>query len=423
MEELIKLGDYYIDNHDYLNAINTYLKCLEISDTNYIKLKLSYLYMLIKDYETSFYYFINSYIVEDDYINIDYNLGLYLFSMLIKLPEKYLNNVKNMELEDIEILESDVGYEDIEMQNKIRTLILNQDFNAVKDYIDKDFDSNIYNLIIKKLVDNIIEEREEENKYLINLILNKYYDDILDYLESVSKYRKLNKYLEYCLKLVKDFINLSNLDSFIKVNYKTNSVYKAIDCNNYELALELEKEKCYKRKEDCNNSLLYLLLNEIVKEIKVIEMVNQEDIFDMDLGEVVELNNSKISSNLDYNLVFNNIVKYFNDNDLYNVYREIDNLLLNINNGNYRFLIIDLIKLGDLDKVKQVIKDLIANTYEFRLGEYIDYFYIALSNKNYMEARIYLDIIRNAWKLGFEFDIVADLENILNKYDSFEKIK
>ncbi len=421
MEELIKEGNYYIENKDYNNAIKCYLKCLEIKDNSYIKLKLSYLYLLLNDYETSCYYFINSYQIDSDYINIDYNLGLYLFSMLINLPDEYLDSVLNMTIEDIEILETDIGYQDIEFSNKIRNLLLNQSFTLVNDYItsNPDFTSNIFNLIIKELVTKIIKFKKEENKYLRNLIKNQSYQEIIDYLENSQKVRKLNEYLEYCLKLVKELINLKdNLESVDKINFKTNSVYKAIDCKDYERALQLEKNNCYKTKEDINSDILYLLLSKIVLELKVIKIINDEDIFDIDLGEIFEDNNSSLENNLDYELVFSNIVKYLNDNDLYQLYNEIDKLLNSINKVNYRFLIIDLIKLGDLDKVKELIKKLTLDIYEFSLGEYINYFYNSLVNKRYSETHIYLDIIKNAWRLGYDFTEVNVLEKILNRYDS-----
>ncbi len=431
MEELIEKGDSYLKNEDYDNAIRCYLECLEIEDRIDIRFKLCYLYILTKDYEIAFYYFINCYLIDDDYVNIDYNLGIFLFSMLIKLPDEYLETVKNMDMSDIKILNTDIGYQDIDVQNNIRNLIMEQSFALIKDMLDKkvDFSSNMYNLVTKELINNIVEFQIEEYKYQLNLIKSEDYIGLKEYLESVGEIRKLSRANEYTLKLVNELINLKTNSKMIeKINFKTDSIVEAIDCKDYELALEISKKYCYRNLKDRNNDIFYLLLNEIVKELKIIEQANTIDILDMDLGNIMSLDSlESIQVEVDYNKTVDNLVKYLEENNLYDMYKEIDNFLSSINKLEYHFFIVDLIKLSELendfklDKVRSVLEKLSLDTFDFRVGEYINYFYISLDNSEYMKAQVCLDIIKNAWRLGQEFNVAFKLEIILNIY-SKEKI-
>ena len=103
------------------------------------------------------------------------------------------------------------------------------------------------------------------------------------------------------------------------------------------------------------------------------------------------------------------------------VYKEIDDFLMSINRLEYRFFLVDIIKLveedNDFNLLKKVIKELQEGTFKFRVGEYINNFYISLERGEYKKSRIYLDIIKNAWKLGMEFKMAGNLERLLNRYD------
>ena len=346
MEELMNLGDSYLENKDFEEAIKCYLKCLEINDNNFVKLKLCYLYILTRDYEMAFYYFINCYQVDPDYINIDYNLGIFLFSMLINLPDEYLDDVLNMELEDVEVLKDDLGYQNIKKENNLRSLIINQSFVLVKDILDKkiDFTNSIYNLIIKELINNIVEFQRETYDYQLKLVKAQEYQELIANLESSASKRQLSIKEIYILRLVKELVEIK--DTFeipIKVNFKTNSLYEAIDCKNYHLALEINKAYCHANFINRDNDIMFRLLNEIVKEINAIEEVNQgSDILDMDLGDIMEFDDMNFEiGEVDADEVISNIINYLNNNDLAMVYKEIDDFLIRINKLEYRFFLIN----------------------------------------------------------------------------------
>lgn len=85
----------------------------------------------------------------------------------------------------------------------------------------------------------------------------------------------------------------------------------------------------------------------------------------------------------------------------------------------YEFLIIDLIKISlikqdtTFEKIENVLTLLEEGRYEFQIAEYIQLFYIALTQKKWNEARIYFDIISKSKILGQDFVLISELEKIL----------
>lgn len=109
-----------------------------------------------------------------------------------------------------------------------------------------------------------------------------------------------------------------------------------------------------------------------------------------------------------------------------NAVKDIHNYLNKIAKSEYEFLIINFLKIslkeGDLEftKVKNILKDLKDNNYDFDLLEIIGSFKKAISAKNYEIAKLYFDIINQATILNQSYPYKASLEADLKSIEPNE---
>ena len=118
------------------------------------------------------------------------------------------------------------------------------------------------------------------------------------------------------------------------------------------------------------------------------------------------------------------MINYLTRSDVDNAINTLKDYLNTINKNEYIYLIINLIKLSLLENDKTFTKPIIVLTYisrdnyNFDLSQYIQGFYIAISQNKLEQAKIYLDIIKDAKRIGQECIFIDSLIQVL---DNIEK--
>lgn len=418
VDELFKYGKVLISKKEHDKAIQCFKKCYEI-DPNHSKTCFQLFLKNIrdKDYENAFIYFDVLFKTDNPYYNIDNNFYLYLLSIITNIPSEYKEYAMNLTYEDIRINFSDKRYIDIEKQNKIRSSVFLRSFPyALKQLNIQIKQQNIVtvqDIIIKDLLVQAIEVQSINKNTLIELAQNKEYKKIVEYLEEKQEMHKLSLTDNYILKLANEIISLKETQQVPEKNiFETEIMFDAIDGRNYELALNLSNS--YNLEKNIKNSEhpINLLLSDICAIIKQIST------------EVIEKNISKEESkdtkSIYDSFSFSDIMVFLMKSDIDNAFIALSNYMDSINKKEYEFLIMDLIKLSLIEKDIAFSKPMLALTYisrgifEFDIANYIQEFYLALQQKKFDEARIYLDIISKSNNLVEEVILTDGLLQVLN---------
>lgn len=120
------------------------------------------------------------------------------------------------------------------------------------------------------------------------------------------------------------------------------------------------------------------------------------------------------------------IIQLLKENQVDDAIEALCIYLTGIHKKQYEFLIVDLIKISLMEhdmtfsKIETVLTHIEKGTFEFQIAEYIQLFYLALTQKKYHEARIYLDIISKSKILGQEIVFFSELEKMLNQTEKNE---
>ncbi len=388
-------------NKDNKKAKICFSKCLEFKES-YIN--LMYILILENNYQGAYNYFCNVY---DDKNNDD-NFYLFLFSLIINTNKKVL-------FDDIQ--------DNDESINMIRELIYKYKFNDAKRLIERSgYDDKIVSLLLSKII-NIFK-----NSYTFdtNLARNKKYDLLIANLEKRKLERRLSKSEVYTLILCKVLLELE--ESMIIpeiINENSETPFEAIYNRDYKKALELVEKYCRANGYIRSENILFLLLREINKKINNIEAINKiADIREVEIEELPDIDkeNEEIENEIKRQRELKNkLLEVLNTKDLNRILNIMLEYLKLIGQERYLFLIIDLIKLERND-VLDILESIEDDTYNYQVGEYINKFYQALSIKNYDEARIYLDILRNSYKLGQENPLIDIFERMIPGVPLKEKV-
>lgn len=401
--DLYEYAKSLISKKEYEKAVKCFKKCYEINPNNYGVVRQLFKDCIEKkDYESILIFFEKMKSTNNPFYITDHNLYLYLLSFIIDLPDKYKEQVEKMKFEDICVLENDSRYYDIEIQNRIRKAI----FDKKILYAIKMINSNKNNgfkmqdVIIKKLLGEIIELQKNIDFELLKIIDSKKYDEAILYLQD----KKLSLRNSYILKLLYDFNDISVTKEIPAVKSDlVSTVFEAIDGYDYFKALEITKEYNNKRNIVEEENIIYILLSEICSLIT--ELSQNEN--DNSYKESYD-NEDVISSN-----TFSDIVNYLMRHDFENGFKALKNYLFLLNKSDYEFFLVSLIKLSILEHDDAFTKPMIALTligrdkFKFDSSVYLQNFYITLSENRFEEARIYLDILSSNNKVG-QSNIMTD---------------
>lgn len=414
LETLLELGKQSINRKEYDKAELYFKKCYELDNTN---LKVLYRLFLqsIKDkkYDETIKYYENLSNSKNPYYIPDYNLYIYLLNTITELPEKYQEYAKNIQLKDVGVLVNDKRYKDAIAENRIRLAIINKSFKfalkQLNDMTTKKQDNTIYDVVLRTLIIDAIDKENLNTQKILELSKNKKYQEIINILNEKEKKQNITILEKYIIKLSETIINIKENKQIPTTNFDiTDNVYEAIQRNNYELALEISINHSKKYNLDSTNNIMCILLTEVcdlIKEIK--NNKNQEDI--------------KLEEQSKPTIQLTDIITHLIQNDIDVSLENIKEYLNNKNQKEYEFLITNLIKISILEeditysKAILVLINLNRNNYQFDISNYIEEFYIALSQNKLEIAKVYLDIINNAKKIGQSYAFTENLEKVLEQ--------
>lgn len=236
------------------------------------------------------------------------------------------------------------------------------------------------------------------------MLKSKKYDEAIIIMKEKEKLEGLKTIEIYIMKLINKLLDIEKNGIIPEINLtETDNIFTAIDENNFELAYKLNQEYLDKFKIDSKNNIINILLTEICL--------------------LINKNKKKILEKTKVSLtdIINNLLK----NDIDNAYKIIEEYMDIIDKSEYTNLITNLIKLSLLKNDKAFslpITTLIyisKDEYNFDIKEFIEKFYIALSENKLDEARIYLDIMHNSNNISKE-NILT--EELLKVFEETEKM-
>ena len=429
IDALYYYGRKLVSMKEYNKATICFEKCYELNPKHFdSSFYLFFECIKKRNYEKAFEYFNNIYDTDNKYYKSDNNYYLYLLSMITELPEKYRQYARTLKLEDIKVNFNDNRYNDIPSQNKVRILVLGQKFDfALKQLnilIKKNGEATFQDVVISTLLFQAIKEQNTTKEHIVELVNEKKYEEVIEYLENLQKRHNLRFSDGYILFLTKDLISLIKTGVIPeKQVFDTDRIFEAINGRNYELALSLSSKHIREHNIDANSNAMYLLLTEIQslidkKNASSVAKKQVQERKSVKVEQTIQPKTTIIASSC--NNLFADIIGFLMKNDLDNSFRTLRNYLDSIGKKEYEFLIIDLIKISLIEGDNAFTKPMTALTYvgrenfEFNFSEYIQNFYVTLSQNEFDKARIYLDIISKSNNLGRTSILTERLEQVLN---------
>lgn len=348
---------------------------------------------------------------DNEYYNKDLNYYLYLLSIITKVPQKNREYARYLTFDDMKVSLDDKRYSDTLKENQIRSCALNRKFafalSKQKELISAHGYVTVQDMVARDLLYQAVCRESISKETILDLIKAKKYDEIVYHLLEKEKMHKLSENEGYILKLVYEILALNKTDK-ITVIKPTNSksLFEAIDNKDFHKALKFSNEYSRKNNFSKDSNPIYLLLDEICILTK--EKINKAK---KENEESKSVQNPEVNfSSIATNLINGNVEKSIEDIRIY---------LKSIKKSNYEFLIIDLIKLCILEKDNSFMRPLFVlsrlndNSYSFDISKFIQEFYVSLSQNEFEECHIYLDIISSAHELGQECIITDGLYQIL----------
>lgn len=409
VEKLCEFGKVFKLQNNVQQAEAIYKKCLEIDPQNRKSIHQLFFFKIFEDdYEEAFKYLTMMEQYKTTYTEKDMNMYLFLLNHLMDLPEEYQVKAKNFTLNSLLMKKHDARCLDHSYTQKITQAVFTKRFGyaaaLVKRYTDI-FSPNYRDLLIRHLVFEVANKENMFKQELLELAKKKEYSKLKQLLETKSLKCNLSKSESYFLKVANIILNPNAIS--VDLLSPSSTTFDAIDASNFNVALMICAQYNESIKRDSNNDILFILLTDLITKIKELEETKGEK------SVTSESHATPIDSvDILHSLLQNNYSQAFMDTKKY---------LNSIHMDEYEFLIIDLIKLSLAEKDKSFSKPMIVLThlsrgdYEFNVFEYIQEFYKALSNKQYSQARIYLDIICQANKLGKPTIAVEHLVDALNE--------
>ena len=411
IESLFHYGKELIAMKDYDKATNCFRLCYKLNPKHRgTCFQLFYRSINSKEYDKTFEYFDTLMETDNRHYLADSNFFLYLLSFVTELPDKYKGKVNNLKLEDIRVDFTDKRYMDIPLQNKIRLSSLNKRFYLAATQLNEliiKHDNNIMaqELLIKNLLNQIRVLEGKRKLEILELVKNHEYTEVINCLNANQNIRGLDDFYKHASELANVFINISAKGIIPKcVIDDTERLDEAIQGRNYQLALKLCKD--YNRKinvEDDKNAITVML---------------------SDICTLIDNVNIKEERVVKSPATFYDVITSLVNSDFDNAFIKLKEYMVSINKSEYEFLIANLIKLSIIEKDCTFTKSMVTLTnlsrddFTFDLSNYIQDFYINLSQNKLEEAKIYLDIIQKSKNLGHDGNVTEALLQILEITES-----
>jgi len=281
IEALYQKGIENLLNKEYAIADKYFEVCHKIEPQNR-EVCLQILLKYIKKRNYKKVYEIFDYILKlDSENNQEYNnIFLYLMSYLPKSPQKYLDSVKNIDINSM-LLPSTNNDKD---KKKINTLV-KKTYNSkypfaiylINQIIEEEKTYQVKYQLIKELLLLVSDIEKDFNSKLIYLAESESYEEIIDILENRKNKRGLNNREKTALTLTEKIIDILKNKNIKEVTIdKTNNLNEALEGNNFSLAMNIILNNNDNFKGKSIVSILLIKINEIIDNInheKIIENI------------------------------------------------------------------------------------------------------------------------------------------------------
>lgn len=418
---LFKYGIELIRNGKVEEATKCFLKCYELEPNNKdVCFRLILMYILNEDYEEAFKYFEIIMSNANNHYARDNNLFLYLLCYITDIPQEYKEYVRTFKKSDLELHPDDRRYKGTHAHNKIRNAVFQDKFSyALKLFNEMHIKVklNIQNQILKTLLKQAATAKDRAREVLLELAKTKKYKEIVDYLKEEERKHKLNNLDCSILIIAEQLTNIIDYGIYPENRgIESIGLFTNIDYGNYKAALQISNDYNERNNINCKEDVLNILLvdiNNLIEKKELELSAKEEEEERIEITSTAEVNTNRSST-------FQDVIKYLFNNDLGNTFKSLASYLKTINQSKYEFLVVNLIKLsliekdGAFTKPITLLSYLSRDSFTFDLSSYIQEFYITLSQNRLEEAKIYLDIIKNADKLGQEFLMVDNLSKALD---------
>lgn len=416
-EDLFFYGKYLLREKRKADATRCFEICYEINPNHLSSCFQLFLRSIENDdFERAFELFDKLRETDNEFYQNDSNYFLFLLSNITEVPEKYKEYAKFLTIEDMRVLQDDKRYQDIPMQNRARYAAYQKKFSyalkQLNELITKHKGMSLQDLITKSLLIKSINAETKSKSDVLSLAKEEDYNGIVDYLTKKGERVQLSITENYILSLASTIIDIQKSRQIPKIDYKdTTILFEAIDSNNFELALSLNEDYNSRNQISNEKNALNILLINICKLIKEIKEKNAKP----KVEEKKEEPNKEIT--------FASIVSKLLQNKTDIALANLKVYMKSLGMEKYEFIIANLIRISILENDMVFTKPMIAlslmckDGYKFDISSYIQEFYIALSNRNFEVARIYLEIITTANKqLGIENIQTDGLYQVLESY-------
>ena len=289
IDALVKLGNEMVDKMRYKEAFSIF-NCAYAKDFKNYSINLELLYFTLNSQKPKkgriykFFDVVYKKLVED---GKEYDANYYLFILgniygfynkdnaePSNLFEDYKEKFINLEENDILIPGKTNSLENSIRKAVFSNLCPDVDRFARLLFTDDKEDHDLIYLLEKFLVLKWIDNKKFINMKFAEYLFTDKMKAARDLLYKQQDRRSLTKTNEYILKIINSYITIEETGIIPKSKYDGDNILEAINGNNYELALKLEKQRIMEngRKKETN---LYVVLKKIVSLIHPKEEVEE----------------------------------------------------------------------------------------------------------------------------------------------------
>lgn len=365
-------------------------RCLEIEPNNRkVNLNILFSSLCEENYDQVFKSMDVLYDTDDKSSMQDLNMWLFLLGYITKVPERYEEKAQSIKFRDMRVLVGDERYKDIDKENRVRGAIARYNFADARSILGDVKPKNMVEMVTRRLIIYASTKDKLRKNELFSLANNRNYEGLISQLEDNKNYRTLSYTERNLYMLASDLIAMNDGNVLDIGNYDISSINKAITNRCYYAAKELNDNIGIRK-----SGTLEILLDDILSKIETLER---------------EKGIEPVTNDL-FVACFSSYIK----NDLEGLLKYLDSYLEKIDKVEHKGLVIDLLKLGLLDKevnfeeAMLTLSELGRDVYEYDPYLWKYAFYVSLNNKDYKRASLYLDIASMSDKInGIGIDVTA----------------
>lgn len=260
-------------NKDAKGANICFRKCYELAPTcKNVCLQCLIAAVIREDYKQAFEIFANLEKIQPEKNIENNNLYLYLLSEITECPEEYQERISEIEFDDIMLPRSICNKPENEIRKAIYQNKFKYSYQLITTLLSEIEGYSIKFELIRTLIIKAVQKQAELKKKTLDLAKKEEYQKLLTLLQQEQTYRRLTTLETYTLFVTSAIVQISETGIIPTPTLcYTRDIYKALEANNFELALELNEEFIEMVNEPKASNILHILLvelNQIISETK-----------------------------------------------------------------------------------------------------------------------------------------------------------